>query len=40
MEGVTGEYFKGDGRTTDDDMYFHYAGVRAATVAEIRAHHE
>lgn len=40
VEGVTGEFFRGDGWATDDSMNLYYAGVRAATVAEILAHHE
>lgn len=33
--GITGEYFKGDGWTSDDDMHFAYKSIRPATEAEI-----
>ena len=35
MEGVTGEYHKGDGYTSDDDMNFYFDKVRPATQQEI-----
>lgn len=35
VEGVTGDYRKGDGWTTDDDMRFDCKGFRRATTAEI-----
>lgn len=35
VENVTGEYYKGDGYTIDDDMRFYYTGVRPATQEEI-----
>jgi hypothetical protein len=35
VESVIGEYIKGDGWTTDDNMIFECKGVRPATEAEI-----
>lgn len=34
VEGVTAEFFKGDGYTSDDDMRFDYKLVRPATAEE------
>lgn len=36
VEGVTGEYHKGDGWMTDDDMDFYYENVRPASEEEIK----
>lgn len=36
VEGVTGEYVRGDGYTSDDDMRFYYKSVRPATEDEIK----
>lgn len=35
VEGITGNYIRGDGYTTDDDMDFDYKSVRPATAEEI-----
>lgn len=36
VRGVTAEFFKGDGYSTDDDMSFYAEGLRAATPEEAR----
>jgi len=35
VEGVTADYLKGDGWSTDDDMRFYYTNIRPATPEEI-----
>lgn len=35
IEGITGEYIRGDGWSTDDDEEWEYKGVRPATPEEI-----
>jgi hypothetical protein len=35
VEGITGEFYKGDGWSTDDDMDFYCTGIRPATPQEI-----
>lgn len=37
IEGIAGDFYKGDGWMTDDDMRFHYESIRKATVDEIVA---
>lgn len=36
--GVTANYIKGDGYSSDDDMYFYYESVRLATKEEIESY--
>lgn len=38
VEGITGEAFKGDGYTTEDDMKFFCKGIRKATDEEINSY--
>lgn len=40
VEGVTADYYRGDGYQTDDDMVFYHKNVRAATVEEIARHYD
>ena len=40
IEDVIGEYVKGDGWITDDNMYFYYKSLREATIEEIADYFE
>lgn len=37
IQGMTADYIRGDGYTSDDDMVFHYKSLRLATQEEINS---